>query len=165
MVLLCLKIFCARLLDVSISTFRTMIMVRGEKLVSALLAFLEVFVWFYAARTALTTEVTGLYIPISYSLGYATGSYIGMLLSEKFIKGILGVQIITCKNPNNLIKAIKRKNIGVSEIKLTGDDKSMLYIQIKSDKLEMLKKIIMKYDERAFITVNDTKYVTNGWVK
>ena len=165
MVLLCLKIFCARLLDVSISTFRTMIMVRGEKLVSALLAFLEVFVWFYAARTALTTEVTGLYIPISYSLGYETGSYIGMLLSEKFIKGILGIQVITQKNPNNLIKAIKRKNIGVSEIKLTGDDKSMLYIQIKSDKLEMLKKIIMKYDERAFITVNDTKYVTNGWVK
>lgn len=165
MVLLCLKIFCARLLDVSISTFRTMIMVRGEKLISAGLAFLEVFVWFYAARTALTTEVIGLYIPISYSLGYATGSYIGMLLSEKFIKGILGVQVITRKNPNNLIKAIKRHNIGVSEIKLSGENKSMLYIQIKSNKLEQLKEIITKYDERAFITVNDTKYVTNGWVK
>lgn len=165
MVFLCLKIFCARLLDVSISTFRTMIMVRGEKLISALLAFFEVFVWFYAARTALTTKVTGIYIPISYSLGYATGSYIGMLLSEKFIKGILGVQVITKKKPANLIKAIKKYNIGVSEIKLSGENKSMLYIQIKSDKLEKLKKIITKYDERAFITVNDTKYVTNGWVK
>lgn len=165
MVFLCFKIFCARLLDVSISTFRTMIMVRGEKLISAFLAFLEVFVWFYAARTALTTEVIGLYIPISYSLGYATGSFIGMLLSEKFIKGILGVQIITRKNPANLIKAIKKHNIGVSEIKLSGEKKSMLYIQIKSDKLENLKEIIMKYDENAFITVNDTKYVTNGWVK
>lgn len=165
MVFLCFKIFCARLLDVSISTFRTMIMVRGEKLISAFLAFLEVFIWFYAARTALTTEVIGLYIPISYSLGYATGSFIGMLLSEKFIKGILGVQIITRKNPANLIKAIKKHNIGVSEIKLSGEKKSMLYIQIKSDKLENLKEIIMKYDENAFINVNDTKYVTNGWVK
>lgn len=165
MVLLCLKIFCARLLDVSISTFRTMIMVRGEKLISAILAFFEVFVWFYAARTALTTAITGIYIPISYSLGYATGSFIGMLMSEKFIKGILGVQIITQKKSQNLIKMIKKHNIGVSEIKLSGENKSMLYIQIRSDKLEDLKKIIIEFDERAFITVSDTKYVTNGWVK
>lgn len=165
MVFLCIKIFFARLLDVSISTFRTMIMMRGKKLISAFLAFLEVFVWFYAARTALTTEIHGLYLPISYSLGYATGSFIGMFLSEKFIKGVLGVQIITKKNTNSLIKAIKNKNIGVSEIKLSSKNKTMLYIQIKSNKLEILKEIVSKYDKEAFITITETKYVTNGWVK
>ena len=165
MVFICIKIFFARLLDVSISTFRTMIMMRGKKLISSLLAFLEVFVWFYAARTALTTEVHRLYLPISYSLGYATGSFIGMFLSEKFIKGVLGVQIITKKNTNSLIKAIKNKNIGVSEIKLSSKNKTMLYIQIKSNKLEILKEIVSKYDKEAFITITETKYVTNGWVK
>ena len=165
MVFICIKIFFARLLDVSINTFRTMIMMRGKKLISSLLAFLEVFVWFYAARTALTTEVHGLYLPISYSLGYATGSFIGMFLSEKFIKGVLGVQIITKKNTNSLIKAIKNKNIGVSEIKLSSKNKTMLYIQIKSNKLEILKEIVSKYDKEAFITITETKYVTNGWVK
>lgn len=165
MVFICIKIFFARLLDVSINTFRTMIMMRGKKLISSLLAFLEVFVWFYAARTALTTEVHGLYLPISYSLGYATGSFIGMFLSEKFIKGVLGVQIITKKNTNSLIKAIKNKNIGVSEIKLSSKNKTMLYIQIKSNKLEILKEIVSNYDKEAFITITETKYVTNGWVK
>ena len=68
MALLCLKIFSARILDVSISTFRTMIMVRGEKIINAILAFIEVFIWFFAARSALTTNVNTILIPISYSL-------------------------------------------------------------------------------------------------
>ena len=165
MALLCLKIFSARILDVSISTFRTMIMVRGEKIINAILAFIEVFIWFFAARSALTTNVNTILIPISYSLGYATGSYIGMILSDYFIKGIVGIEIITTKDTKELIKNIKKHNFGVSEIKLTGDDKKMLYIQTKSDYLEKLKNIIIKYDKNAFIIVNDTKYVSNGWIK
>lgn len=165
MFFLCLKIFFARILDVSISTFRTMIMVKGEKAITALLAFLEVFIWFYAARTALTTEVKGLFIPISYSLGYATGSYIGLLLSDKFIKGIMAVQIITQKDGKKLIEKIKKNNFGVSEIKLIGDEKTMLYVQVNSKHLDKLKEIIIKHDEKAFICINETKYVTNGWIK
>lgn len=165
MVFLCLKIFCARILDVSISTFRTMIMIRGKKLLSVCLAFVEVFIWFYAARTALTTKVSGIYIPISYALGYATGSFIGLSLSDRFIKGKMGVQIITQKNGKKLMNLIKKNNFGVSEIKLTDDNKTMLYIQLNSERLNELKDIIVNYDEKAFITVSETKYVSNGWIK
>lgn len=165
MVFLCLKIFCARILDVSISTFRTMIMIRGKKLLSVCLAFVEVFIWFYAARTALTTKVSGIYIPISYALGYATGSFIGLSLSDRFIKGKMGVQIITQKNGKKLMNLIKKNNFGVSEIKLTDDNKTMLYIQLNSERLNELNDIIVNYDEKAFITVSETKYVSNGWIK
>ena len=41
----------------------------------------------------------------------------------------------------------------------------MLYIQIRDQSLEKLKKLIRKYDDRAFIVVNETKYVENGYVK
>lgn len=165
MFFLCFKIFSARILDVSISTFRTMIMIKGKKILAAFLAFLEVFIWFYAARTALTTRVVGIYIPMSYALGYATGSFVGLILSEKFISGKLSVQVITCKNGKKLIKKIKKNNFGVSEIKLIEHNKTMLYIQINSNRLHELKNIILSYDKEAFIIVNESKYVSNGWFK
>ncbi len=165
MVFICLKIFAARILDVSISTFRTMIMIRGKKILSVCLAFVEVFIWFYAARTALTTEVTSIFIPVSYALGYASGSFIGLTLSEKFIRGKMGVQVITKKDVKKLVDLIKQDDFGVSEIKLTGHNKAMLYIQINSARLDELKKIIIDYDNKAFIIVNETKFVSNGWIK
>ena len=165
MVLLCIKIFCARILDVSIGTFRTLVMVRGHKIFCSILAFFEVFVWFYAARSALSTEINGILIPVVYSLGYATGSYIGMLLSEKLIKGTIGVNIITDSSNIKIIDEIKNNDFGVTELKLVDDNKIMLIIQTSSLKFELLNNIIKKYDEKAFITFNETKYIKNGWVK
>jgi uncharacterized membrane-anchored protein YitT (DUF2179 family) len=39
----------------------------------------------------------------------------------------------------------------------------MLYIQIRDQSLEHLKDIIRKLDKKAFIVVNETKYVENGY--
>ena len=39
----------------------------------------------------------------------------------------------------------------------------MLYIQIRHNTLENLKKIVRKLDSKAFIVVNETKYVENGY--
>ena len=39
----------------------------------------------------------------------------------------------------------------------------MLYIQIKNRSFEHLKQIIKRLDKNAFIVVNETKYVENGY--
>ena len=75
MLFTCLSIFFARIIDVSISTFRTMIMVKKKSFIIPILAFCEVFIWFIAARQALNTKIDSIMIPICYSLGYATGTY------------------------------------------------------------------------------------------
>ena len=85
----CIEIFFARILDVSINTFRTMIMLKKKSIITPILAFCEVFVWFIAARKALNTEINSILIPICYSLGYASGTIIGSFLSRKFIKNVI----------------------------------------------------------------------------
>lgn len=39
----------------------------------------------------------------------------------------------------------------------------MLFIEIDSNRLEHLKTLIHALDEKAFIVVNETKYVHNGY--
>lgn len=165
LVFLCVKIFFARILDVSIGTVRTMIMVRGKMYVTAALAFIEVMIWFMVAREALVTDMNSIFIPISYSLGYATGTFIGTYIANNFIRNIIGVEIIVTKNQLELIKVIKKSGFAVSVIDLKGNKNGFLLCQINSKKEQKLINIVKKYDPNAFIIVNDTKYVQNGFIK
>ena len=163
---LCLKIFLVRIIDVSLGTARTIIMVRGKGLIASIIGFFEVFVWFLIVREALNTTESGLFIAISYSLGFATGTYIGIIFSEKFIESNLSIEVITEKK--ELADKIRKKNYGVSVLNVNGQEeipKYMLVIEIKNKKLNSLKKLIDEFDKDAFIMIKETKLVQNGYFK
>ncbi len=167
--LLCLKIFFVRIIDVSLGTIRTLITVKGRTLLASMVGFIEVFVWFVIVKEALNTTETSLWIAIAYSLGFATGTYIGGYLSDRFIKGNFGVQVVTSNNNHKLIDVLRKEGYAVSVIDVKGQDKAnekyMLFIEIQKNNFEHLKKLIHSIDKKAFIVVNETKYVQNGYIK
>lgn len=169
MLILCIKIFFVRIIDVSLGTLRTIITVKGRNLIASMVGFIEVFVWFVIAREALNKGVNSIWIAISYSLGFATGTYIGGFLSDKFISGNLGVQVVTSSKDDKLIKKIRDEGYGVSVVDIKGRDdkkeKYMLFIEIDKRHMGSLKNMIKKTDDKAFIVVNETKYVQNGYFK
>ena len=128
MILLCLKIFLARIIDVSLGTVRTYFIVKGKRTIAAIIAFVEIFIWFYAAREALNTEITSIFIVISYAAGYATGTYLGTIINEMFISGFVSIQVISDVIKAKEISDIKKNNFGISVIK-TIDNKNMLFIE------------------------------------
>ena len=162
--ILCLKIFSARILDVSLGTIRTIVMVKGKSFISALIGFIEVLIWFLVAREALSNGVN-IFIAISYSLGYAIGIYIGSILSKLLIKSNLNVQVIT--EDNNLTDKLRTEGFAVSVIDIKGKDsnKYMLIIGINNNKKDLLLERIKKLDKNAFIYINETVYLQNGFIK
>lgn len=166
---LCIKIFFVRILDVSLGTLRTIITVKGRNVLASMVGFIEVFVWFVIAREALNTDVNSIWIAISYSLGFATGTYIGGVLSDRFISGNLSVQVITSSKNQDILNKIREYGYGVSAVDIKGrDDKTekyMLFIEIDKKHMSHLKNIIKKIDKNAFIVASETKYVQNGYFK
>ena len=168
MLFTCLEIFLARIVDVSISTFRMMIMVRKKSIFTPILAFCEVFVCFIAVRRALNTNIDSILIPIFYSLGYATGTYIGECLSRKFIKNVNSIEVTTSRGNTKLINALRSEGCGVSVIALKNnyrDKKDLLLVDVKSKNTQETIKLIKEFDAKAFIVVKDTKIVHNGYIK
>lgn len=165
--ILCIKIFFVRIIDVSLGTFRTIITVKGKALYASLIGFIEVFVWFLIVREALNTDIESMWIAISYSLGFATGTYIGAILSDHFIEGNLHIQIITSKY--KLVNSIRENGYGVSVINVEGknsdEEKYMLFIEIKDKSLKHLRSIAKSIDKNCFFVVSETKYVQNGYIK
>ena len=168
MLFTCITIFFARILDVSISTFRTMVMVKKKSILVPILAFCEALVWFIAVRKALNTNLDSILIPIFYSLGYASGTYIGGFLSRRFIKDVNSIEVITKKNNYKLIDKLRSEDIGVSIIALKDNydkPKDLLIIDIKSRLTNEVINLVKDIDKDAFIVVKDTRIVHNGYIK
>ncbi len=166
--LLCVKIFIARIVDVSLATFVTVLTVKGKRLTATLIGFVDVIIWFLVVREALNTKMDSMWIALSYAGGYAAGTFIGTTLSNVLIKGKISVQIVLDYLPVTEIDKIRGAGFAVSQIECTGKDnkkKLMLFIEVDKKNLKDLKKVITKIDKNAFMVINETKYVENGFFK
>ncbi|CDA23478.1 uPF0316 protein Amet_0954 [Mycoplasma sp. CAG:611] len=89
------------------------------------------------------------------------------MLSNKYIKGNLSVQIITNKAYPDMVDGLRKNGFAVSVMEVLGKkgipDKYMLFIEISNSNYFKLQKLVKKYDNSAFIVANESKYVLNGY--
>lgn len=169
MFLLCIQVFCCRIVDVSLGTVRTILTVKGKIGIASLIGFVEVFVWFVIVQAAISKGGTNLWVALFYAGGFGTGTYVGGKLADRFMKGILDVQIITSAKNSHLIDAVRDAGFGVSVLNVNsseyGEEKFLLVIEIKGENLKKLQKIVYNLDPAAFVTVRETKFIQNGFFK
>ena len=170
LLLLCLKIFFARITDVTLATLRTVYSVKGRTLLSGIIGFIEATIWFIVVKEALNTDIQSIFIVISYAAGFAVGSILGTFVSKKFVNSLIKVEVITAKATDENIEKIKSEGFGVSVVDILDNvidniDKKMLIITLNSKHLEELKRILRQIDDNAFIVINESKIAQNGFVK
>ena len=137
--------------------------VKNKNIIASIIGFIEITVWFLVVKEALNTNNNSIFIVLSYALGFSTGTYIGGLISNKYIKGYVSVQVITTNN--NLENILRKNKYGVTKINIENKNQIMLIIQINNKSIDELKQIINKLDSKAFIVINETKYLQNGFIK
>ncbi len=166
--ILCMVVLFGRILDVSLSTVRTIMTVRGKPHIASTIGFCEVFIWFLVVREALNTETESIFIAISYALGYALGTFIGGMFVKLFIRGTVTIQIVTTHN-QELFNALRDKGYGVTIVDAHGVNsdtkKCMLFIELDTKYQKDATSIVKKFDPKAFIFVNETKMHLNGYFK
>ena len=167
LIVFCVQLFCFRIVDVSLATIRTVFTVKGKSGTAAVCGFFEVLIWFIVVREALSSGGSHIITAVFYAGGFAAGTLIGGILSEKLINSKMEVQIIVCENAEALEKAIREAGFGLSVVEVKASDfsdkKYMFFTEVESKRLKELKKLVMKTSEKAFITVKETKYVQNGY--
>ncbi len=160
--LLCIKIFFARICDVSLGTARMILVIKEKRFFATIAAFLEVTIWFLVAREALSQAGDNPIIVLAYAGGFAAGTLVGSLLSSRFIEGKLNVQIITSASCALMMEKIKEEGFGASAIQMQ-DNKTMIITEVDKRDYKLLMKHIKELDPSAFVYVNETKFVENGF--
>ena len=166
--ILCVEIFFARICDVSLGTFKTFMIVKGRKLLSAFIGFLEVTIWFLVVRNALNSDSNSIFIVFAYAGGFAVGTYVGGLLAQKFLREKLGIRITITKSQSELVDILRKNGYIVSTMNAKGyknNSKLMIFMEIDDKELPDVEKIVKEYDPNIFMVVSETIYVQNGHYK
>lgn len=159
-----LFVFLARVFDVTCSTMRVLLLVRGKRWIASSIGFFEVIIYVLA----LGQVVGRLHDPLSlviYGMGFATGNLVGSFLEEKVAVGFLMVQIIPTRNCRQLIEDLRREGFGVTVFCGQGRHGAhdMLTTIISRKKLDKLQALVNRWDEHAFISILDTRSTRGGF--
>jgi len=172
LIMLCLKVFACRIVDVSLATYRTMIIVKGKTKIAAIIAIVEAMVWFLVVREALNFEANSfletLNIALAYALGFSVGNIVGSELSKR-ISGTINVQIVTSSKDKKIIASIREKGFEITVIDAEASEysgeKYIIFAVIDSRRLKEFRKLIYELDQKAFILASETKIVTHAVIK
>jgi len=157
--LLAAVIFLARVVDVSLGTLRTILIVRGYRLPAAAIGFCEVLLWLLAAAQVLR-HLDHWYLAAAYAAGFATGNYVGIWLEGKLALGLDLVRAISSDRAVRLAPALRTAGHSVIELEGRGGDSDpveVLYLVARRRQLPQLMELIRRTDPGAICTVTDVK--------
>lgn len=154
-------IFFARVVDVSLGTFRFIMVIRGHRMVATAVGFLESMIWILAVGGVIS-HLDQWYLVIAYAGGFASGNWVGIWLESRAAIGTELVRAIS-KNSENLLtdKLIEQ---GYRPVKLAGSSGSgspveVILVVVRRRKVPDLVQAIREADPDAVYTISDIKTV------
>lgn len=163
----CIIIFSARIVDVSLGTLSTVLVIRGRKGLGSIIGFVDIIIWFMVVRQALSLPDASFWIAIAYAGGYAAGTYAGSWLEEKLAIGNVSITVITRGIREDVVQLVRSKGFAVSAVKCQGREKEnlMLFIEVDRKKIRTVRTIINEIAPDSFISISDTKQIINGYFR
>ena len=151
-------IFFGRILDVSLGTLRIVFVAKGEKRIAPLIGFVEVFIWVVIISQVLSraNELTSY---LAYAGGYATGTYIGLLVEARIGFGFIKFRIFTAQNGLELVKMLNEKDFGSTMTHGTGavGEVDIVESVIRRKDRKRLETIIREFDPKVFTLEEDIR--------
>jgi len=161
LVIMPLLIIVARVMDVSLGTVRVIAINRGDKHLAPLIGFFEVLIWLIVINQLLSSFQHWTWY-VAYAIGFASGTFIGMSISEKFTMGKAVVRIMTETSGTDLIRELEKNNYKMAVVKTTFNTHKgvMLFVTIDSDELDELLKLVHNNNPKAVFSVEDVRRVS-----
>jgi len=162
-VVLPLIIFGSRLCDVSLGTLRHVFVSKGFKNIVPILGFFEVLIWIIVVKQIMN-NVNNPVCYLAWASGFATGTYIGLKIEEALALGLQVVRIITNQGCEDLIKALRDANHGITVVNGEGakGPVKMIFTIVKRKNVEHVARLIKEYNPSAFYSVEDIKDTSMG---
>jgi uncharacterized protein YebE (UPF0316 family) len=143
-----------RVCDVSIGTFRTILVVQGRKYLAGIAGFFEVLIWVFAIRFVFqhldhTANLFG------YAFGFGIGNILGITLEQRVGLGYVQLSIISKFHADEIANLLRKWKFGVTILPGEGGAGGVAIVLTvvprKSQKKVM--QHIESIDRGAFVTV------------
>jgi len=162
--LIALLIFIMRVLNMTLDTLRMMVVMRGMKTLTFILGFFQTAV-FVLALGSVINDLNNPLNTIAYSLGFATGNVVGMMIEKCLALGSVNITIMSPTNGRQIAETLRGKGHAVTEIPARGKDGSVevLECSVQRKFAKEVQDIALDADPDAFITSRDIQRIWRGY--
>jgi uncharacterized protein YebE (UPF0316 family) len=151
-------IFLARVLDVSMGTFRTIVVFRGYPALAAVIGFAEILIW-VAASSQVLRQVNAWPLMVAYAGGFAAGNYLGIWLESRVAMGKELLRIIASRGDGRLARRLAECGQQVVSLNCDFDGRAAEVLLVTTDRRRTTELLtaVQEVDSGALYTVSDVK--------
>lgn len=163
-------IFMGKLLEVTTSTLRIVLINRGIRALGSVLAVLEITMWVIITSTVLSGFQSDPLKIVVYAAAFGMGNFLGSWLDEKLAFGLSSIQVVVpdATSAHNLCTELREKGYGITTLDvhgIEGQTRYMLLLMIRRKYLNEALKLITNASCNAVITVSDVKVQKGGYLR
>ncbi len=164
-----LFVFFGKIIEVTVSTIRIVLINRGERLMGSVTAFFEITLWLIVTGTVLVGFQQDILRCVVFALAFACGNWLGSWLEGKLAFGLSSLQVIvpTDDDTDSLVEELRSRDFAVTVMEGEGKDgkREVLVLHLKRKRIPVALSIIKSKLKQAVITVNDVRVVNGGYIK
>jgi len=159
-------IFFLRILNSAVGTVRLVVMARGQRLLVAVLGFIEALIFAYVTANVVT-DLSNLLNLAAYCGGFALGIYVGMIIETRYVVSYIRVNIITQIGGHEIAVNLREHGYGVTEMQGQGGSGEVTMITSVVQRVDTGKvvSVAQQINPKAFITMEEARQVRHGWLR
>ncbi len=166
-VVVCLIVCAAKIVEITIQSLKTCMMVKGQRLKAAGLGFIECTIWGLVISTIIGTLGDNIFLLLFYCVGYATGLFLGSTIENKIALGTSNLELIASDESTELItQYLKENNRGYTVFEGHGstDKMNMIFIVLpRKETPKTLKDIRRVCDNKVFVVASEVSKYAGGY--
>ena len=166
-VAVCFIVCAAKIVEITIQSLKTCMMVKGQRLKAAGLGLVECLIWGLVISTIIGTLGDNFILLAFYCLGYATGLFLGSTLESKIALGTSSLELIANdENTEKITKYLQKNSRGYTVFDGYGstDKMNMIFIVLpRRDASLVLKEIRRICENNVFVVVDDVSRYAGGY--
>lgn len=166
-VVVCILVCVAKIVEITIQSLKTCMMVKGQRLKAAGLGFLECTIWGLVISTIIGTLGDNPLLLLFYCVGYATGLFLGSTIENKIALGTSNLQLIANdESTEKITEYLKEKGRGYTVFDGHGstDKMNMIFIVLpRREVAKVLKEIRALCDNKVFVVASDVSKYAGGY--
>ncbi len=166
-VAVCILVCVAKIVEITIQSLKTCMMVKGQRLKAAGLGFIECTIWGLVISTIIGTLGDNILLLLFYCVGYATGLFLGSTIENKIALGTSNLELIANdESTEKIAEYLKSNNRGYTVFEGHGstDKMNMIFIVLpRREAAKVLKEIRALCENKVFVVASDVSKYAGGY--
>lgn len=159
-----LLIFALRVVGITFSTLRMLMIVRGRKAPAWIFGLIQAGIFVLSIGWLLVDFGNWMKI-IGYAAGFATGLVVGMIIENRMAIGYLNISVVSPRRGMEIAEGLREQGYAVTEVSAQGRDGAVAILQcsVMRKYERRIMSSILNLDPEAFVTAKNVYLIQHGF--